>query len=267
VDLIDSHAHLDFSQFDDDRDAMLNRARQAGVGTLLAVGIGNGPDQMRAAIPYAESRNWIFATTGIHPCEARLATDAHFAELEALTRHPRVIAVGEIGLDYFHKDSPADVQDRVFRRQLEIARASKLPVVIHCRNAWDDCLGVLEQDWKSTGLGGILHCFSGTEQEARRGLDMNFLVSFAGNVTYPKSQALRDIAARLPLDRILIETDSPFLAPEGRRGKRNEPAFVAEVAHMLGNVRNLAADEIARATSGNFRRFFPLAAAKMAGPA
>jgi TatD DNase family protein len=267
VDLIDSHAHIDFPQYDDDRDAMLESARQAGVAMLLAIGIGNGPDQMRAAIPYAESHDWIFAATGIHPCEARLATDAHFAELETLTRHPRVIALGEIGLDYFHKDSPADIQNRVFRRQLEIARAAKLPIVIHCRDAWDDCLDVLEQDWKSTGLGGILHCFSGTEEQARRGLDMNFLVSLAANITYPKSQALRDVAARLPLDRMLIETDSPFLAPEGKRGKRNEPANVAEVARMLANVRNLPADEIAGATSGNFRRFFPQAAAIMAGKA
>jgi TatD DNase family protein len=267
VDLIDSHAHLDFLQFDEDRDAMLDRARQAGVGTLLAVGIGNGPDQMRAAIPYAEAHDWIFATAGIHPCEARLATADHFAELERLAHHPRVIAIGEIGLDYFHKDSPADVQERVFRKQLEIARAANLPIVIHCRNAWEDCLRILDQDWKSSGLGGILHCFSGTAEDARRGLDMNFLVSFAGNVTYPKSQALRDVAAQVPLDRMLIETDSPFLAPEGRRGKRNEPAFVAEVARTLGNVRNLPADAIAEATSGNFRRFFPQAAPKMAGKA
>jgi TatD DNase family protein len=255
--LIDSHAHIDGSQFDADRAEMLDRARRAGVGTLLAIGIGDGPDHLRAAIPYAEQHDWIFASTGIHPHEARLATEAHFAEMERLARHPRVIALGEMGLDYFYDHSPRDVQAQVFRRQLEIARAARLPVVIHCRDAWEDCLNILEQDWKSAGLGGILHCFSAGDEDARRGLEMGFMISFAANVTYPKNQPLRDVAARLPLDSLLIETDSPFLAPQKLRGKRNEPANVAEVARMLGSVRNLAADEVAWATSANFRRFFP----------
>lgn len=256
MDLIDSHAHLEFAQFDEDRAEVLARAREAGVSLLLAIGSGSGPERVDAAIPFAEQHDWIYATVGIHPHEAKLARGEHYAELERLARHPRVIAWGEIGLDYFYDHSPREVQQEVFRRQLGMAHAARKSVVIHCRDAWDDCLRILEEDWRGTGLGGILHCFSGTLEEARRGMEMGFLISFAANVTYPKAQNLRDVARELPLDRLLIETDAPFLAPQGRRGKRNEPAFVAEVARTLGNVRNLPAEEIAAATAANFRRFF-----------
>ncbi len=177
-----------------------------------------------------------------------------------------MIGWGEMGLDYYYDHSPRDVQQRVFRRQLGQARAAKLPVIIHCRDAWDDCLAILEQDWGPSGLGGIFHCFTGTLEEARRGLEMGFLVSFAGNVTYPKNQPIRDVAREIPLDRMLTETDSPFLAPQGRRGKRNEPAFVVEVAQALGNVRNLAAAEVASTTTANFRRFFRLGAGASGQP-
>ncbi|HXZ13390.1 MAG TPA: TatD family hydrolase [Candidatus Sulfotelmatobacter sp.] len=258
--IIDSHAHLEFPQFDADRDAMLARARAAGVELLLAIGSGTGPDRLNAAIPFAEQHNWIYATVGVHPHEAKLATDEHFARLDELARHSRVIAWGEIGLDYFYDHSPRDVQQQVFRRQLHQARAAKLPIVIHCRDAWPDCFAMLEQDWRSSGLGGIFHCFTGAAEDARRGLDMGFLVSFAGNVTYPKMQHLRDVAREIPLDRLLTETDSPFLPPQGRRGKRNEPAFVVEVAQALANVRDLPAEEIAATTAANFRRFFRLGA-------
>jgi TatD DNase family protein len=258
--IIDSHAHLEFEQFNDDRAAVLDRARAAGVETLLAIGSGTGPDRLNAAIPFAEEHDWIYATIGIHPHEAKLATEEHFAQLDELAHHPRVIAWGEIGLDYFYDHSPRDVQKQVFERQLTQARAAKLPIVIHCRDAWPDCLDILERDWQSSGLGGILHCFTGTLEDARRGLEMGFVISFAGNVTYPKMQHLRDVARELPLDRILTETDSPFLAPQGHRGKRNEPAFVVEVAKALANVRDLAADEVAATTANNFRRFFRLGA-------
>lgn len=260
MEIIDSHAHLEFPQFDEDREAMLARARAAGVETLLAIGSGTGPDRLNAAIPFAEQHDWIYATVGIHPHEAKLATEEHFERLDALARHPRVIAWGEMGLDYYYDHSPREVQQDVFRRQLVQARAAKLPIVIHCRDAWPDCLAILEKDWRPTGLGGIFHCFTGTLDEARRGLDMGFLVSFAGNVTYPKMQHLRDVACEIPLDRLLTETDSPFLPPQGRRGKRNEPAYVVEVAQALANVRDLAAEEIAATTAANFRRFFRLGA-------
>ena len=259
MDLIDSHAHLEFSQFDADRAEVLARARQAGVTTLLAIGSGSGPGRLDAAIPFAEQHDWIYATLGVHPHEAKLVAEAHFAKLDELAQHQRVIAWGEIGLDYHYDHSPRDVQHTVFRRQLEMARAAKLPIIIHCREAWPDCLQILREDWASAGLGGILHCFTGTLDDARAGMDMGFLISFAGNVTFPKAQDLRDVAGDIPLASLLIETDSPFLAPVPHRGKRNEPAYVAEVARTLGTVRNLAAQEIAAATSGNFRRFFRLA--------
>jgi TatD DNase family protein len=258
MDLIDSHAHVDVSDFDGDRDAMLGRAQAAGVGMMLAIGNGPEVEKLGAAVPFAEQHEWIYASVGIHPHEAKHATDTHYGVLDRLARHPRVIAWGEIGLDYHYDHSPRDTQALVFRRQLEQARAAKTPVVIHCREAWPDCLKILDEDWKSSGLGGIFHCYTGTIEEARHGMDMGFLVSFAGNVSYPKAQNLREVARQIPIDRLLVETDSPFLAPLPHRGKRNEPAYVAEVARTIGNVRNLAADEVARATAENFRRFFGL---------
>ena len=259
MDLIDSHAHIDVPDFDADREAMLDRARSAGVGTLLA--IGNGPEikKLGAAVPFAEQHDWIYAAMGIHPHEARHATEAHYFEMDRLARNPRVIAWGEIGLDYHYDHSPRDVQAQVFRRQLDQAREARRPIIIHCREAWADCLKILDEHWRSSGLGGIFHCFTGTYEEARFGMEMGFLISFAGNVTYPKAQNLRDVATEVPLDMLLVETDSPYLAPQAHRGRRNEPAHVAEVARTIGNVRNLPADEVASATSGNFRRFFGLA--------
>ncbi len=262
MEIIDSHAHLEFPQFDSDRAEMLVRAREAGVRALLAIGSGTGPERLNAALPFAEQNDWIYASVGIHPHEAKLATEAHFEHLVELAMHPRVIAWGEIGLDYYYDHSPRDVQERVFRRQLGQARAARLPIVIHCRDAWSDCLRLLEEDWRPSGLGGILHCFTGALEEARRGLDMGFFVSFAGNVTYPKMEPLRQVARELPLDRMLVETDSPFLPPQGHRGKRNEPAFVVEVARTLANVRNLAAEEVAATTAANFRQLFKLGNAK-----
>jgi TatD DNase family protein len=256
--LIDSHAHLDFKDFDADRTEVLDRARAAGVRTILAIGSAAGPDHLHAAIPFAQQHDWIYATVGIHPHEARLAEEKHFSKLTELARHPRVIAWGEIGLDYHYDYSPRDVQHTAFRRQLEQARAARKPVIIHCREAWQDCLAILEQDWRDTNLGGILHCFSGTADDARRGLELGFRISFAANVTYPKAQNLRDVTRDLPLDCLLIETDSPFLAPQGRRGKRNEPAFVLEVARMLASVRDLPVEALASLTAANFRALFGL---------
>ena len=259
MDLIDSHAHIDFPQFADDREAVLQRARDAGVGTLLAIGTGPGPEKLDAAIPFAEEHDWIYTSVGIHPHEAKEVTPQHLDELARLAKHPKVIAWGEIGLDYFYDHSPRDVQATVFRAQMELAHAAELPIIIHCRDAWDDCLAQIEQHWKATGLGGILHCFTGTLEHAKRGLEMGFYISFAGNSTYPKTQNIRDVAKGIPLGSMLIETDSPFLAPQPYRGKRNEPAYVAEVAKTLAAVRNLAPEEIAAATAANFRRLFRIA--------
>jgi TatD DNase family protein len=259
MDLIDSHAHIDSPQFAEDRDAMLARAQAAGVNTILAIGTGPGPEKLDAAMPYAEAHDWIYTSVGIHPHEAKEVNPAHLETLERLAKHPKVIAWGEIGLDYFYDHSPRDAQQRVFRQQMELARAAKLPIIIHCRDAWSDCLDALEDAWRPTGLGGILHCFTSTVGDARRGLDMGFMVSFTGNLTYPKAQNIRDVAKDLPLGNILIETDSPYLPPQLVRGKRNEPAYVAEVAKALANVRNLGTEETAAVTAGNFRRFFHLA--------
>lgn len=260
--LVDSHAHLEFAQFDSDREQVLARARAAGVELLLAIGSGSGPHALEVGIELARKYDWMYASIGIHPHEARLATEEHYARLGELARYPRVVAWGEMGLDYHYDHSPRDVQARVLCRQLELAREARLPVIIHCRDAWDDTLGILEADWKLTGLGGILHCFSGTLADARRALEMGFLISFAGNLTYPKAENLREVARALPADSLLIETDSPFLAPQAYRGKRNEPAHVAEVARTLGEVRGITAEEAAELTARNFRNFFHLDAQK-----
>jgi TatD DNase family protein len=258
MEFIDSHAHIDGPQFADDRDAMLARARAAGISTILAIGTGPGPEKLDAALPFAESHNWIYTTVGIHPHDAKEVTPAHLDALAALAKHPKVIAWGEIGLDYFYDHSPRDVQEKVFRQQMELAQAAKLPIIIHCRDAWDDCLRLLDEVWKATGLGGILHCFTSTLDHAQKGLDMGFLISFTGNISYPKAQNIRDVAKALPLSNILIETDSPYLAPQPHRGKRNEPAYVVEVAKALANVRDLELSEIAAETTETFRRFFRL---------
>jgi TatD DNase family protein len=259
MELVDSHAHIDFPQFAEDRDAMLERARAGGVSALLAIGTGPGPEKLDSALPFAEQHDWIYASIGIHPHEAKQVTPQHLEQLTALAKHPKVIAWGEIGLDYFYDHSPREAQHIVFRDQMALAAQAKLPIIIHCRDAWPDCLHLLDEVWKPTGIGGILHCFTGTLEEAQRGLDAGFMISFAGNSTYPKTQNIRDVAKEIPLDRILIETDSPFLAPQPYRGKRNEPAYVAEVARTLASVRNLSPEEFAASTAANFRRFFHLA--------
>lgn len=258
MELIDSHAHIDFPQFAEDREAMLERAHAAGVTTLLAIGTGPGPEKLDSALPFAEQHDWIYATIGVHPHEAKEVTPGQLDELSKLAKHPKVIAWGEIGLDYFYDHSPRETQQKVFRNQMELAAQAKLPIIIHCRDAWTDCLNMIEENWKPTGLGGILHCFTSTLADARRGIEMGFLISFAGNSTYPKAQNLRDVAKDLPLEKMLIETDSPYLAPQAYRGKRNEPAYVVEVARMLASVRNLSPGEIAAATTENFRRLFRL---------
>lgn len=267
MELIDSHAHVDDSQFDGDREEMFGRARAAGIRTLLAIGTGPGPEKLDAALPFAEAHDWIYTTVGIHPHEAKKVTEAHLDELARLAKHPKVIAWGEIGLDYFYDHSPKDAQEKAFREQMALAARAKLPIIIHCRDAWADCLKLLEEVWLPTGLGGILHCFTSTLEDARRGVEMGFLISFAGNSTYPKTQNLRDVSKALPMENLLIETDAPYLAPQPYRGKRNEPAYVAEVARTLASVRDLPADEFAARTAGNFRRFFHLSEPSMTAAA
>ena len=261
---VDSHAHLDGRQFDSDREAVIARARAAGIRAMVAVGNGDGPATADCGLRLAEKHDFMYATLGVHPHEAKLATDVDFQKMAKWAKHPKIIAWGEIGLDYFYDHSPRAVQKSVFSKQMELAKAAKLPIVIHCRpsnaseDAWDDCLGMIRDQWAANGLGGILHCFTGNWEQAKRGLDMGFVISFAGNVTFPKAQTIRDAARRVPLDRMLIETDSPYLAPVPHRGKRNEPAFVVETARQLGELRGLTAEEVGVQTTENFRRFFSL---------
>ena len=261
---VDSHAHLDGKQFDSDREAVIARARESGVTTVVAIGNGDGPPVLDAGVRLAEKYPFMYATIGIHPHEARLASDEAYAEMERLARNPKVIAWGEIGLDYFYDHSPRDIQQQVFVRQMELAAAAKLPIVIHCRpsdgrdDAWEDCLQLIQERWAPKGIGGILHCFTGTWEHAKRALDMGFVISFAGNLTFPKAQQIRDAALEVPLDRMLIETDAPYLAPVPHRGKRNEPSFVRETARKLGELRGLPMEEIGEHTSRSFYKFFKI---------
>ena len=270
--LIDSHAHIDSERYADDRAAMLARAWEAGVGAVLAIGIGEGPAEMQQALDISRQFNGqpnlprLFASAGVYPHNTHEADDAALAKLDGLLAEPEVIACGEIGLDYYHEGAPHDVQRQGLIRQLEIAAARKRPILIHCRpkddstDAWDDLFLVLDEFWGRTGLGGIMHCFGAGWEQARRSLDMGFLVSFAGNLTYPKAQPLRDVAARMPLDGVLVETDAPWLAPAPNRGKRNEPAWVAETAQVLAGLMGVEPEEIAAATTKNFLRLFRLRA-------
>jgi TatD DNase family protein len=261
---VDSHAHLEGERFDADRELVLARAKDAGVETIVAIGSGTGPGSLDCAIQLADKYAHMYATIGIHPHEAKLAQESDFRELGQLAKRAKVIAVGEIGLDYYYDHSPRDVQQNVFLKQMEIAKVAKLPIVIHCRpsegseNAWDDCLGMIEKEWAPIGLGGVLHCFTGTLAHARKALDLGFMISFAGNVTFPKAQAIRDAAKEVPLDRMFIETDSPFLAPVPNRGKRNEPAFVKETARQIGELRGISTEEVGAHTTRNFYKFFSL---------
>ncbi|HEX5236692.1 MAG TPA: TatD family hydrolase [Silvibacterium sp.] len=269
--MIDSHAHLDSERYDEDRDAMLERAYEAGVRGILSIGIGDGPATMHRALEIAETCAGregfpeIWATAGVHPHEAQFADEAALKKLDGLLAEDGVLACGEIGLDYFYEHSARDVQRAAFARQMEIAAGRRKPIVIHCRpsqdstDAWDDTLDMLDRNWKGTGLGGILHCFTGELRHAQKAMEMGFLISFAGNATFPKAQALRDAMAEVPLEKMLIETDAPFLAPAPNRGKRNEPAWVARVAELVGEVKGVSAEEAGKKTTGNFRKLFKLA--------
>jgi TatD DNase family protein len=288
--LIDSHAHLDSERYAEDREAMLRHAWQAGVGTVLTIGIGDGPSQMHQALDLCRQFNAmpesgagipkLYASAGVYPHNTPELDDAALAKLDRLLAEPEVIACGEIGLDYYYEGASHEVQRSGFIRQLEIAAARKRPILIHCRptdgakgrsgvpndrssslgpsDAWDEMLPILEAHWRRTGLGGIMHCFSGNEEQARRSLDLGFLLSFAGNLTFKKAQPLRDVAARLPLSELLVETDAPWLAPVPHRGQRNEPAWVAQTASVLAGLLGVEAEEIASATTKNFLRLFCL---------
>jgi TatD DNase family protein len=255
--LLDSHAHLDDSAFDADREAVIERARAAGLRYFLVAGGGSGPEHLDSPLAIAERYDWVYASVAVHPHEARHFTDSHAARILQLAQKPKVVALGEIGLDYHYDHSPRDVQKQVLIRQMELARELRLPIIIHCRDAWADLYQAAEIHWKSAGLGGILHCFSGSLDDARKFLDWGFLISFAGNLTFPKAAGLREVAREIPLDRLLIETDCPYLAPAPYRGKRNEPAYVRAVAQELAGLRGLSEEEIGQQVIQNFEKFLP----------
>ena len=253
--LVDSHCHLDDEQFDADREAAIERARQAGLKYMLAIGTGHGPPDLEAALRLAERYPFILATAGVHPNDAPKADPDTFADLGKLLRHPKVKAVGEIGLDY-HWGVPANIQEPVFIRQLEMAAANRMPVVIHTRDAWSDTLTMLRKHWAGTNLPCVMHCFTGDVEQASECLALGFYLAFGGVTTFPKAAAVREAARLTPADRLLLETDSPYLAPVPHRGKRNEPAFVTHTASLISELHGVSIEELAEQTTRNFERLF-----------
>ncbi len=249
--LLDSHCHLDDSKFDADRDEVVERARAAGVVTMLAVGTGSGPPDLEAGLRLTEQYPFLYATVGVHPHDASKAAEETFSRLRELAAREKVAAVGEIGLDYHYDFSPRPAQREVFLRQLEIAADVRKPVVIHTREAWEDTLTLLRG---RVPMGGILHCFTGDERQAREALDLGLYLAFGGVLTFPKAEDVRRAARMAPEDRLLVETDCPYLAPAPHRGRRNEPAFVVEVARRLAAERGQSIERIAEATTRNFER-------------
>lgn len=256
--LVDSHAHLDGPEFDADRDAVIKRAQAAGLKYLMLIGGASGPETLGAALAIAEPHDWMYTAAGVHPHEAKEAEERHFETLRALAADPKMLAIGEIGLDYHYDRPPREAQKGVFIQQLELARELRLPIIIHCRDAWADLRAIAHDHWRSAGLGGILHCFTGEREDAFDLMDAGFFVSFAGNLTFPKAAALREVARAIPLDRLLTETDCPYLAPIPYRGKRNEPAYVRELTRALAGLHNLHEDDMGTRAVGNFERLFRL---------
>jgi TatD DNase family protein len=261
--LIDSHCHLDFPDFGDEVPALIERAKAAGIGRILTISTRIARYDVYRGLAEAHPELWF--TVGTHPHGAAEEPDGDCDAIVRLAQHPKCIAIGESGLDFFYDFAPRNVQEKVFRTHIRAARRSGLPLVIHARDADDLMAAILQEEMGEGAYGAVLHCFSSGRALAELGIELGFYVSFSGMLTFKRSQDLRAIAADLPLDRLLVETDSPFLAPQSRRGKRNEPAFVAETAAVLADIRGLARAEIASVTTANFHRCF--AKAKPAGVA
>ena len=256
---IDSHAHIDGEEFDADRDAVIERARAVGVTTILNVGTGDPHSgAFERAVELSQKHENVYTAIGTHPHDARLYNDQAEQKIKTLTKSKNVIAWGEIGLDFHYDNSPRDVQIAVFKRQLHAAHECDLPVVIHTREAEPETIEILKSDYASAKRRGIFHCFSGSMDLAQAAIELGFMISFSGIITFKKADELRTVAKEVPLDRLLIETDCPYLSPIPYRGKRNEPAYVVEVARCLGGIHGIDIEEMARITSDNFRRFFAL---------
>jgi TatD DNase family protein len=250
VKLVDSHCHLDNEQFAGDREATIERAQAAGVERMMAIGTGEGPPDLEAGIRLADRYAFIYATVGVHPHDAAKATPETFERLAGFASHARVLAIGEIGLDYHYDFSPRDVQRQVFATQLELAAQAKKPIVIHTREAWEDTLTVIREH--GLPFGGIMHCFTGGPSEAQQALEAGFHLSFGGILTFPKADSVREAAALTPENRLLVETDAPYLAPVPYRGKRNEPAFMVETVRRLAELRGSTPEQMATVTTRNF---------------
>jgi TatD DNase family protein len=255
---VDSHCHIDGPEYDGDREAVIARARDAGVTMMLNVGTGDPlSGAFKRAVELAETHEGIFAAIGVHPHDAKLFDDAAEERLGSLVEQSkRVIAWGEIGLDYHYAHSPRDVQREVFRRQLRLAREVSLPVVIHSREADEETIAILREELTGHERAGVMHCFGGSFAMAQSAVELGFFISFAGNLTFKKADDLRDIARRLPLDRLMVETDCPYLSPVPFRGKRNEPVRVIETARSLAGIHRRELEEIGRITSENFAKLF-----------
>ena len=253
--LFDTHAHLHFPDFAPDLDAVLRRAREAGVRRMVT--IGTDGETSRAAVAIAEGDPDVWASVGLHPHDAAAGDDALFAELEWLAASPRVVAIGEMGLDFFRNLSPRPAQEAAFRRQLALARALGKPALVHCRDAHAETLAILAEEGVRE-VGGVMHCFSGDVEIARRCLDLGLLVSLAGPVTYPNARALPAVATFVPADRLVVETDCPYLPPQPYRGKRNEPAYLTITAARVADLRKASLDELAARMTDNALRLFRL---------
>ncbi len=257
--LIDTHTHLDDTRYDGDREAMIERAREAGVDTFITIGCDLATS--KAAVELADRYPFVYASIGVHPHEVRHIDDGWYDEFRCLAKHPKVVAYGEIGLDYHYNHSPPTLQRERFREQIQLARELTLPVVIHTREAQEDTIAILKEE-QAADVGGVFHCFTGDAWLAKGGLDLGFHLSFSGVVTFQNATMLREIVATVPMDRILIETDCPYLTPVPHRGKRNEPAYVRLVAETIASVKSTAApvsvDEVGRLTSANACRLFRL---------
>lgn len=249
--LIDSHAHIHFKDFEGEIGAVLQRASEAGVAKI--VNVGTDLESSRQAIEIARHTSQVYATVGVHPHEVSKMKEGDLEELERLAREEKVVAIGEVGLDYYYEHSPREVQQKRLRDFVRLSLKTKLPIIIHCRDAFEDCFRILEEEggWKGSG---VFHCYTGDLPTALKIVERGFCVSFSGIVTFKKSAGLREVARNLPIEKILIETDCPYLAPEPYRGKRNEPAYVVKVAEALAKLRGLSVEEIGRITTENAAR-------------
>ncbi len=252
--LVDSHCHIDMPQFDADRDEVVARARVAGLVEMLVIGEVDEGQALQRSLRVAGSYG-LPVTAGVHPHQARLAAPETYDEISGLAREGRIVAIGEIGLDFHYDYSPRETQREVFRRQIRLARDVGLPIVVHTREADDETAAILEEEG-ARETGGVIHCFTGGLELARRALDLGMLISLSGILAFPRSEVIQQVARDVPEDRFLIETDAPFLAPPPHRGKRNEPAFVIEVARKLAALRGVSLEAVGEAARRNYARLF-----------